>query len=206
MAHFCKLYGCWLALVTRPRAWECPPKVSLFHITGVTMKAQSVWQSDDVGAFQDLLSPLVSDTFSPSFSPSHCLSVSRHQPSIISYPAPRPFLYLYFSFPLFLSREIPSLENTQPSRYPSVTQEGCKRGSSKGRVQFMCHRRSPVKGRVMSLAFGRLWRCSLVSYQTRLTKTLRMPNVSRVSFFSYKECAKNSPTHACCLSFCLISL
>lgn len=85
---------------------------------------------------------------------------------------------------------------------------GEKKGSSKGRAQFMSNRRSPVKGRVMSLAFGRLWRCSLVSYQMRLTKTLRMPNVSWVSFFSYKECAKNSPTHACCLvfSFCLISL
>lgn len=91
-----------------------PPKVSLFDITGVTMKTQSVGQSDDVGAFQALLSPF-SDTFSPSFSPSHCHSVSRHQPSIVSHPAPRPLLYLYFSYPLFLSCEIPSLENTQPS-------------------------------------------------------------------------------------------
>lgn len=196
MAHFFKQYGCWLALVTQPRAWECPPKVSLFHITRVTLKTQSVGQSDDAGAFQDLLSPL-----SNTFSPSHYLSVSRHHPSIVSHPASRLSHYLYFSFPLFLSSEIPPLENTQPSSWPSVTQEGSKRGSSKRRVRCVCNRRTPVKGRVMSLAFGRLWRCSLVSYQTRLTKTLRMPDVSWVSFFSYKECAKNSPIHTSCFYF-----
>lgn len=147
-------------------------------------------------------------------SPIHSHPLSRLPTVSLSADISRPsylillhVLFFIFTFPFLCFWAVRFLpQKTQPSSYPSVTQERCKRGSSKGRVQFMCNRRSPVKGRVMSLAFGRLWRCSLVSYQTRLTKTLRMPNVSRVSFFSYKECAKNSPTHACCLSFCLISL
>lgn len=196
----------WLALVTRLTARECAC-IALQSVPSCISPGSrckpSQWDK-----------PMTSE-----HSPIFCLLCPAHSRFLFSFPPSRSqststvhrisscstsllsSLLMCFSVARFLLGK-------KHAKNGGVTQEDGERGSSKGTVQCVCNRRPPVRGRIMSLAFGQLvtlLSCEISDEPDKDHENAKrlLLSVSWVAFFSYKECAKNSPTHAL-FSFLLV--
>lgn len=188
----------WLALVTRLTAWECAcialQSLPCCILPGSRCKP-SQWDKPmtlEHSTLFCLLWPAHLRVLS--LLPTVLLSVNINCLSYLILLLVPPFLLTHvFSAARFLLGK----KHTKNS---GVTQENGERGSSKGRVLCVCNRRPPVRGRIMSLAFGQLvtlLSCEVSDESDKDHENAKrlLLSVSWVPFFSNKECAKNSPTH-----------